>query len=491
MPPIKPQRKGSKIDARRAEPCKPQSFVTYHAIPGAWQCHMHRNCACNEAIALANRVCQRTPECHPAIYRAGREMARRVATWLGRVPADHEGSWIQAYSGRKRTIYENARVEYQLNGLGKRGAILQSFVKLEKISDPSRDPRVIQARSPVFNYALGNYLKPMEHKLYRVSGTRNLRRFLPPGRLIAKCLDLHSRAEWVRRKMGRFANPVVYSIDCSRFDAHVNRHQLALEHLVYKSANPSSELASLLDKQYCNIGYTKRGVRYVCPAGRMSGDMNTALGNCLIMLIMCATAARMCGLTPQQFDLFIDGDDTLLFTDRSLESVLPEFVKIIEGFGHEVKLENRATEFERVVHCQAQPVITTSGPVMVQCPQRVVSRYLTSARNWNCGPARRSQYLNQLGTCALATFCGVPVLQEFARCLLRAGTPGPLRMTSGRIWQAARELNCNRAWSMDIDEHARQSFAAAFGISPSEQLMWEQYFARLDLAVGGNTSSWQ
>lgn len=452
---------------------------------------MHRNCSCNEAIALANRVCQRTPACHPTIYRAGREVARRVATWLGRVPADDSGSWIQAYTGRKRTIYENARVEYELGGLGRRGAILQSFVKLEKISDPTRDPRVIQARSPVYNYALGNYLKPMEHKLYRISGTRNLRKLLPPGRLIAKCLDLRSRALCIERKMARFERPVVYSIDCSRFDAHVNKHQLALEHLIYKSANQSPELASLLDKQYLNVGYTKRGIRYVCPAGRMSGDMNTALGNCIIMLVMCATAAKLCGLSPAQYDLFIDGDDTLLFTDQSLESALPEFVKIIEGFGHEVKLENRAVSFEGVVHCQARPVRTCNGPIMVQCPRRVISRYLTSARNWDCGPTRRSQYLNQLGTCAFATFCGVPVLQEFALCLMRAGKPGPMRFTSGRIWQAARELNAQRPWTTEIDAGTRASFEAAFGLSLGDQALWEHYFQQLDLAVGGNTSSWQ
>lgn len=456
------------------------TFKTWSLLPGAWEVHIHNNCQHNELIALQNRVCQATPDFQPAIYAVARKAARALARHLGKTPR-LSGEWVEAYTGRKKTIYRNAQAQYELAGVEYKHQVLKSFVKLEKISDPTRDPRIIQARHPVYNYALANYLKPIEHRFYKIRGTKKLRKWLPDTQLVAKCQTLEQRAKMIVTKMSKFANPVCHSIDCSRFDAHVTKEQLALEHQVYKLCNSSKELQSLLDKQYKNIGYTKNGVKYCCPAGRCSGDVNTAMGNCIIMLIMIMTAIRVLRLDPQSVEIYVDGDDTLIMTDETNEHQLSAIVQIIQLFGHEVKLENRSTTVEGIVHCQAQPVQLQPGQWrMVQNPWRHLSRYLTSVRHLNGKEKTIRQYLYQLGTCSLACHSGVPIFHALAKRLLEAGKPGKFTM-SGTAWQAARQLNAHTEIYDTVSITARQSFEAAFGIPVHVQLAYEHYLSVLDL----------
>lgn len=449
-------------------------------MPGAWEVHIHNNCQHNEHIALQNRVCQQTPPFQPMIYPVARKAARALARHIGRTPK-LEGEWIESYSGRKKTIYKNAQAIYNLDGVQYKHQILKSFVKLEKISDPTRDPRIIQARHPVYNYALANYLKPIEHKFYKIKGNKKLAKWLPGTQLVAKCQTLEQRAKMISLKMSKFQNPVCYSIDCSRFDAHVTKEQLALEHLVYKLCNPARELQSLLDKQYKNVGYTKNGLKYCCPAGRCSGDVNTAMGNCVIMLIMLMTALRVLRIDPKTVETYVDGDDTLIITDESNEHQLGAIVQIIQLFGHEVKLENRSTNVEGIVHCQAQPIEVAPGQWrMVQNPWRHLSRYLTSVRHLNGKEKTVRQYLYQLGTCSMACHSGVPIFHVLAERLLQVGRPGRFTM-SGTAWQAARQLNAGTPILPSVSLCARQSFERAFGISIDTQLAYEQFLRVLDL----------
>lgn len=477
---MKPLRPGAYIQLPKEIPKHNYvSFRAWDVLPGSWECKIHNNCICNEQLALNNRVCQAVADFDPKLYPQARKCARAIARWLGKT-SKSDGSWIENYSGRKLTRYRNAKAQYELEGIGRRRAILSSFIKLEKISDASRDPRVIQARSPVFNYALGNFLKPMEHKLYKLTGSKKLAKWFPKGRLIAKNLTLDQRAQIIKRKFDRFQQCVVYSIDCSRFDAHVNKYQLALEHLIYKTSNNDPELNSLLDMQYKNVGYTKRGIKYCCPAGRMSGDMNTALGNCLIMAIMIGTATKICKISPNKFDCFIDGDDTLLFIDKSQENLLTQFVEILTRFGHEVKLENRSEVLENVIHCQAQPVKLATGYRMVQTPTRHLSRYLVSVKNFPKSHSKCLEYLRQLGLCSLACHDGVPIFHALANKLIQSGTSSDKLKMSGKLYQASREINSEREFNLDIHFDTRISFWMAFGISPEDQILYEQYIQALD-----------
>lgn len=443
---------------------------------------MHNACAHNEYVALRNRVMQETPKSDPTFNNQLFKWCKKLGNMLG-PHKPSSGDWIQKYSGRKLTLYQQAQERVDSTKITtkalRRISRLSSFIKPEKISDDSRDPRMIQARSLDYNYMVGNFLKPIEHKLYAM----NSRRFkIVPGkgRVIAKNLNLQQRAKHILAKFNQFRKPICYSIDCSRFDAHVTTQQLEAEFQVYLGAyrgEDRSRLHNLLKQQLCNRGVTKHGIVYTSPGGRSSGDMNTALGNCILMTGMLAVCSKVIGF--KRFDLFVDGDDTLIFASKDDEQAVHQMVSLMSAFGHEVKLENRAERIEDIVHCQAKLVETANGPIMCQDPVRVLSRTLVSHKHWGCSKPKKQNRMWCLGTCLLSVFAGVPVLQGFAISLLRAGRPGGLVQTS-RMWSAARELNSDREYNLDIPEATYLNFCEVFNWTMEEVRYMESLFETIE-----------
>lgn len=445
---------------------------------------MHNACYCNELVSLRNRVLMRVPDPDPTFVRQMFRFAHRVGDWLGRFDTPMQGEWMEKYSGRKRTMYENARLDLMFKEFGRSDRFIKSFIKAEKISDVSKDPRMIQARNPRFNYVVGNYLKPIEHRLYRLKGTRHLRKLLPPGRLIAKGLDSRSRAECIEAKMERFRRPVCLSLDASRFDAHVNQRLLSVEHSVYLRAwRGDKTLQRALSYQLVNHGWTANGIRYKCPGGRMSGDMNTALGNCLLMVIIVGATMRELGFKPSQWDMFCDGDDALVFLEASdpRRDLIPV---TMEKSGMEMKIERVSTELEDIEFCQCHVARTAEGLKMVRNPHKVLSTALVSNK-WFRQEKLIDGHLTRLGLCYLSLSMGVPVLQEFALAMLRCGTGSVLRShtMSGVMFKAQIEYyaHSGNIAPLPITPQAREDFAHAFEMPVEEQLLVEYLLGRVAL----------
>ncbi len=105
-----------------------------------------------------------------------------------------------------------------------------------------------------------------------------------------KGMDVRTVAKVLREKWDMFPNPVAIGLDASRFDQHVSVPALEFEHSVYlscfKQKKHRERLAKLLKLQLENhcTGYAEDGViKYTTTGTRMSGDMNTSLGNCVLM----------------------------------------------------------------------------------------------------------------------------------------------------------------------------------------------------------------
>lgn len=470
-------RQGAKIKVPRGWEHREREFRVLYQPPGSFEVHVHNNCLCNEEISLRNRVLQETPPTDPLFARRLRRLAHRVSAWVGRhQPMD--GEWIQQYSGRKRTMYNNAAEDLLVIPFSRRDRYIKSFIKPEKISDPTRDPRTIQARNPRYNLVLGNYLKPIEHLLYNIRGTRQLRKWLPRGRLIAKGRDLRSRAYLAKRKFGRFARPCCISLDASRFDAHVNQTLLSIEHAVYKGCYPGDRLLQqCLDLQLVNRGHTSLGIKYVCPGGRMSGDMNTALGNCLLMIMIVAVVMRDVGLRINQWDVMCDGDDTIIFMSRDhLEQFMANHT--FHQSGLTMKLEAVSYNLHDIPFCQGKVVDTADGLKFVQDPVRSMSRSLVSTRHY-AHPSGVNKVLGQIGLCELAINMGVPVLQEYALAMIRnAGGETPKRLTyTGRVFKAQREFKAHGGivTPLPVTAEARETFEQAFGMTWLEQEALERH----------------
>lgn len=474
-------RQGARIKVPRGWEHRERKFRVLYQPPPAYEVHVHNNCLCNEEISLRNRVLQETPPTSPRFVRQLRRLAHRVGDWIGvHLPLD--GEWIEQYTGRKRTMYRNAADDLLVIPFSRRDRYIKSFIKPEKISDPTRDPRTIQARNPRYNYVLGNYLKAIEHRCYNIKGTRQLRKFLPRGRIIAKGRDLRSRAYMLQRKMQRFSRPVCISLDASRFDAHVNQQLLSVEHSIYKRCFPGDRLLQqLLDLQLVNRGHTSGGIKYVCPGGRMSGDMNTALGNCLLMTLIVAVVMADVGLSPKHWDMMCDGDDTLIFMSRDH---LDDFMRrhTFAESGMTIKLEGISQDIHDIPFCQGKVVHTADGLKFVQDPIRSMSRALVSTRHFTHAKAINA-VLGQIGLCELAINMGVPVLQEFALAMIRnsGGAVPKTAAITGRVFKAQREFKSHggKVTALPITAQARSTFGQAFGISELEQVELEELFKRV------------
>lgn len=421
----------------------------------------------------------RVPDIDAGFARDCRKVAHRIALWLG--PHDPLcGEWIDSYTGRKRTMYMNALQDLQLVPFNKRDRFLKSFIKAEKMNDPTKDPRMIQARNPRYNITLGNYLKSIEHKLYGLRGSRCLQKLLPSGRLIAKGMDNYKRAERINEAMQN--GFVCYSIDASRFDAHVNQTLLNIEHSIYlKCFKGDRTLQKCLNYQLVNHGWTANGIRYKCPGGRMSGDMNTALGNCLIMVLIVATIMRRLKYKTNQWDMFCDGDDTLIFVSSNDVTFCSRFCQQFQLAGMSIKIESVAHTIPEIVHCQSKLVTTKIGDKMIPNPWKVLSCALTSNKLF-ASTKNVGDQLTLLGLCYMSIFNGVPVLQEFATAMLRNGSgrvPERFNM-SGALYRARAQFYSGKTLGpVEIIDLARISFEEAFGISWRDQLTLEHLLSKL------------
>lgn len=408
-----------------------------------------------------------------AMHRVARGVPR-LAPWSTERVLEH-------FTGLRRLRYERAALNLQRLGLERgRHARISSFVKSEKFNPLDKvnpDPRMIQARTPEYGVEIAKYLKPIEHVIYRLKGPTGLR-------MIAKGLNQFQRAELLRLKMAQFADPIVVSLDCSRWDKHCSREVLCIEHAFYLRVINDPHFQRLLSWQLDNRCCTNNGVKYRVHGGRMSGDMNTALGNCLLAVFMihAVMAAERC------WDCLDDGDDMLLICESSVwERVKVGLPNKFLALGQELKIDCVARKICDVLFCQSKVAVGAAGFQFVRDWRKVLSQAACGVAHWG-DPNMVRPMLATVGTCELALNAGVPVLQEFALCLIRnamGAKPRLIDVDRGYEARVSAELGARisleRLMSVKsaiVTDTARQAFEEAWGLSPTEQL-W------VEAALGG------
>ena len=459
----------------------------------------HCNCVCNEIVAIRNRVTGAVPQPTVEGLRLLRRTARSIKRYLPRVAPVTFEAVCSKYSGAKRARYTQA-AHYSRGGLCKADARIKMFCKTE-FFNPLRknrpDPRAIQFRDPKFGVWIARWLFPMEHYLYNLHGNGKI---LPDTRLIGKGLSQRGRAALFLRKWRKFEDPVCVSLDASRFDQHVSRKLLQIEHGYYLHMNSDREFQRLCSWQLRNIGRSMNGVRYKTDGRRMSGDMNTALGNCVLMVTMVAACMR-----GKKYEMLDDGDDCLLIVERSLlKWVIDNVPRIFLLFGMELKIENISDSIEGVEWCQCHPVQTGDGSwTFVRNPVKVMTQSLTGVKYFQ---GDRRKLVNSIGHAELALNAGVPVLQEFALALIRNADTvklmrcmpdDPLFYRLGRHLRA-EGLNFGYVKAIPVTNRARWSYAKAFGVSIPRQLAMERFLKHATFPVNGiigearacNTDDW-
>jgi hypothetical protein len=364
-------------------------------------------------------------------------------------------------------------------GVSRGDAAIKMFVKTDKLDPRAKvnpDPRPIQFRGPKFCVALAQFLKPIEAGLYQLRGVS---KGVIRSRNIAKGLNQVERAELLVRKWQQFDDPVAVTLDASRFDKHVDRELLKVEHSVYLGVCHCAEFRLLLSWQLDNTCFSSLGMKYKTRGKRMSGDMNTALGNCLLMVLMVLAFLHWC----KRWDTLDDGDDDIVLIERRdlarlLRTVHAEFLE----FGMEVKVENVAHTIFDVEFCQSKIVEFAQGRYkFVRNPWKVMSCALSGVNHYQV-EVSRNRLVHTIGICELILNLGIPVLQEYALAVLRnAGDVRSLELdeASSIMIRVRRELRAlglktvERVKPQTISEVARETFALAFGMEPHNQILLE------------------
>jgi len=487
-------RSGASIKVPDHWECSSKKRLVYRvhvpALPGMFTMTTHRPCAHNEWHGLVNRVLMPTPTPTKAgieeLDLQAKILSRRLIGRFGPFQPWATRQVCDNYSGAKRTRYLNAEESLIREGpASELDARLSTFVKADKLrfEGGRKDPRIIQARGVRYNLELACYLKPLEHALYNLRGDR-----VKSGhgrRVIVKGLNQRERASLISEKLDSIPNCTVLGLDMRRFDAHVSVEQLRIEHKVYNTMLRDPRFAKLLSWQLKNKGRTSNGIRYSVTGGRMSGDMNTALGNCILMYLMCCAVAKRLSL--KNWDVNIDGDDTLFFLpNEHVARFLEEAPGLFLEFGHVVKIESIARELEAVLHCQSRPVKAAKGYQMVRNPWKVMSNALSAVRHFH-EPRGGMRVMKSIAMCELALNQGVPVLQPYAVRLLellKGYTFARLPQESTLVRRAV--LEAGSKWTevkeAPISFSSRLSFEMAWGWPVEAQIEAEKSFAEMTLA---------
>nr|QKI28844.1 hypothetical protein 2 [Ginkgo biloba tombusvirus] len=384
-------------------------------------------------------------------------------------PLEHD-EFVMLYNGPKRKRYEAAARSLLNRQLEEQDWKIQLFIKDETVCSWSKvdpAPRLISPRSPEYCLSVGCFIKPIEHLLYkavaRVWGETT----------IAKGLNFNQRGQLIQEKWNSFDHPVAVGLDASRFDQHVSYEALRWEHSVYTGCYPkyASELGWLLSKQLHNYGecyVDDYRVRYYRRGGRMSGDMNTALGNCLIMTGLVWQYARERGVVVK---LINDGDDCVVFMERrDLETFTHGLKQWFVERGFNMKVEEPVHELEGIEFCQCHPV--WNGEQYTMC-RNVHKALFTDIAHVGRTPQEIASIRQAVSECGMVWSKGIPVFPSFYRSLATGVKPSTQAMRhSGTFWNAK---GCNSGTDI-VSDRARASFEKAFGLSAHEQFAIEGFY---------------
>lgn len=396
---------------------------------------------------------------------------------IGKIPEPTVFSFeqvLETYTGRRRTIYENALRKLQTIGLSRQDACSIAFIKMEFVN-PEKAPRCIQPRDPAYNLSLGRYIKAVEHPIYR-----GIARVFGDGPTVMKGYNVAEIGEIARGKWRTFASPVAVGLDATKFDMHVSPEALGWEHSIYQELFPhdDGELKKLLKWQMNNkgAGYCPDGkLKYRVKGKRFSGDMNTGLGNCIIMCGLVYAYAKTRGVDVK---LMNNGDDcVVMMEDEDLSRFLDGLDEWFLEMGFRMVAEPPVRELHLIEFCQMHPIEIGDGCRMVRnIPSSLRKDTLTTHRLTDL--KHRQKWCTAVGTGGLCLTGGVPIVQDFYQSMQRIGCGSNSKIADDPTFATGMRLMSKgmREWYREPDAWTRVQVFEAWGITPDEQVALEGHY---------------
>lgn len=455
--------------------CAPRVQIKIHnnSLNNLWRGLMERVFFVERDGALAE-----PPRPRAGVFRARlRDFKARLQRCLPVLTPWTSEQFVGTYSGQRRQAYERAAESLRVKGLSQRDARLKTFIKAEKVNftdKPDPAPRVIQPRDARYIHETGRYLKQAEKPLFRAIG------HVWGGPTVMKGYTPHGVATHMRDMWNQFRDPVAVGLDASRFDQHVSADALEWEHSVYgRMFKPADArpLRQMLQWQIDNQGCARAKdgfIKYRIRGCRGSGDINTSLGNCLLM---CAMVHAFCREVDLSCRLANNGDDCVLIMERRDLYKLLGLRAWFTEMGFTMKMEEPVDEFEAIEFCQCHPVWTPEGWLMVRSPRVAIAKDSTTlldaryhARAW----------FSAVGKGGLAIAGGIPLYNEFYSALLRnAGGGGKLDVNQDRWYTSTGFYQMQRGMKRQyspVHPRTRYSFWRAFGVLPDAQEALEHVY---------------
>jgi hypothetical protein len=226
-------------------------------------------------------------------------------------------------------------------------------------------------------------------------------------------------------------------------------------------------------------------IKFQMKGTRASGDLNTSLGNVILMCsIIWAWAVRQ-GL---RIALANNGDDCVIIMESGeLNAFTNGFREFFGDLGFRLTVEPAVYCFERIEFCQTQPVLIDQEWRMLRNPNVTVQKgSMCTLPIPNNRVLRR--WMMSVGLCEGALNEGVPVLQHWAAAMRRNGLKAS-RKFQENVWRGTtrgyyyvgRDVRLKQ-----ITTTARVSFFKAFGITPDEQVALEgkyQQYVMCDVII--------
>lgn len=397
---------------------------------------------------------------------------------------------LPLWSGPKHRTYVSAYNSLKVRPLTRSDGYLKTFTKVEKVSKNKADPvpRVIQPRSPRYNLHLARFLKPYEKDYYK----RIDRMWDSDGygdKTVFKGMNASQVATEMLKKASRFSDPVFIGLDASRFDQHVSDIALQWEHSVYldNTAYDKPTLATLLSWQVRNIGkahFPEGKIEYTVEGRRMSGDMNTSLGNCMLMSSMVHAYMRSKRI---KSSLSNNGDDCVLMFEKKHLNKLGDLSDWFAKLGFDMVVEEPLYDIRKVPFCQMHVLTGVDYNIAVRDPEVACSKDLHSTY-WFKKDNDYLEWLSSVGICGYESTRGVPVLESFYSAFPKIEITNyhfKLEMERERTY-----CHVGGSKNVAISDEMRHSFWVAFGITPDSQVELEKYYngMKFDDRVGDDRS---
>jgi hypothetical protein len=444
--------------------CVINRFTYVHAtnkLPGNKVSWTHNNCLCNQYIALKFRHQVETPEM--LIKKIDMEPLLQISKGVQLAPIGRT-KVVYSYMGRWRAKYQYAQQEYHNQGVQSYHSRLTLFPKDDlEMGVPEKAPRAIQFRHPVFMLEQARYTKSIEKWFYTIKDQFNTK-------IIGKS-DPFTIAKILMEKAGNFTDPIFLLLDASKFDSCVDIEWLKFCTEFYLTLFPKiyhRKIRWLWSKTYVNYGSTKQGLKYKTNGTRMSGDMDTGLGNSIIMYTMLISYLARVGIS--KYSVLVNGDDSIVVIEKK-DEIKSQDLTYFKEAGFNMKYEV-AYEIGKAEFCQSRLIETDYGYTMARNPYRVMGR-----TSWTTTARKKKYYrafINTLGLCERAASWGVPIASVMATKMIKvANTDKQVYLSP---WVRENYNNMKKWWKNGepvISLNTRLSFADAWDISCEEQIRLE------------------